>query len=200
MKASAIAVAALCSLVTMNSACVRSRVSPRAAETPRASMPHPEFVDVPPGSKLQVVIPILRSGGFIVPSVRRPGTNNTLSIETGGDFLGYERAHYRAMPREGGVRIRYVRSEVWEKGKTSTRRSPRLDLFSEAASARYVRLIYLVRLSLADHNMAIIASNDPATLVALSDRRECANGERGSTPDRRSPRFAPSLSRRLQAE
>lgn len=146
-----------------------------------ASSPSPvDFVDLQPGWKLRVVVPMLRSGGYILPSLKQEANGNT--IETGEDFLGYEQAYYRIMPRRnGGIRIRFSHAEVWEAGKTHTRPKPILQLFGQAASARHVRLVYLVRESKADHNMAILSSNDVSALGeltrALTDHAECRSSQ-----------------------
>jgi len=127
-------------------------------------------------------MPMLRSGGYVVPSVRNADPSSS-NIEVGDDFLGYEKDYYIVRARDdGGIRIEFSRAQVWEKGQTSTRRHPKLRLFSQAANARHVRLVYLIRVSEADHNMAILASDNVAALEestrAVTKNAACQNSEK----------------------
>lgn len=127
-------------------------------------------------------MPMLRSGGYVVPSVRNADPKK-LEIEASDDFLGYEKDHYVIRARnDGGIRIEFSRAEVWEKGKTSTRQHPKLRLFSQAANVKHVRLVYLIRVSETDHNMAIVASDDLAALEeatrTVTKNADCQNSER----------------------
>ena len=90
---------------------------------------------------------------------------NTIELKQGSDFEGYEKDFYGIAPgRDGGVQVHFSYAEVWENGKSQKRPEPSLALFQGMSSARYVRLVYLVRESNADHDMAIVASADPQTL------------------------------------
>ena len=72
-------------------------------------------------------------------------------------------------------------ADVWEKGKTHRRNKPLLDVFAAAAGAHYVRLVFLVRVSQADHDMAIVAADDAAALDeltrAVTHRAECRSAQ-----------------------
>ncbi len=144
-----------------------------------------EFVDLQPGWRVRVVVPMLRSGGYVLPSLQAHGAGNTMELKAGDDLLGYEKAYYKILPRPGGgIRIGFSRVEVWEKGRTHRQSKPLLDLFEEAAGARHVRLVYLIRESRADHNMAIVASDDLAALdeltQAVTRRAECNSSPKAS--------------------
>lgn len=123
---------------------------------------------------VQVVIPILRSGGYVLPSLKAEGSGGSQTVEAGSDFLGYERDFY-SVSREGtGVRVQFRRGQVWENGKMHSTHSPRLRFFVNGS--RHVRLVFLTRLSNADHDMAIVSSDDPAAL-AVAAREITAHGQ-----------------------
>jgi hypothetical protein len=144
-----------------------------------------DFLDLQAGWKLQVVIPKLRSGGYTLPSVKRAAANSS-EIKVGDDFLGYERDLYDILRRDdGGIRLRFRHAEVWDENRKMHRKSlPSLPLLEDATKARFVRLVYLIRVSSADHNMAIVSSNDVAALSELTQavvqKAECNNSERAA--------------------
>lgn len=179
--ASASLLQALCCILLLQTACLRR--TPNQPPTARAAF-STEYVDLRPDWTVQVVIPILRSGGYLVPSVVRSAAKDG-EVKTGDDFLGYERDYYAVRPRRGdGIQLRFSYAEVWEKGKTHKRQSARINLFEEAARFRHLRLVYLTRLSEADHNMAIVASDEPAALDELTRlvtrKAECRSSQQGS--------------------
>lgn len=139
-----------------------------------------EYVDLLAGEKVEVVVPILRSGGYVVPSVRNSEGG---TIETGDDFRGYQRDYYRLARRADGAQIRFQYAVVWEAGKTSRRHQPRVDLFRDVANLPRLRLVFLTRLSKADHSMAIVAANDEAAIDALTraviDKAQCSDSSIG---------------------
>lgn len=165
-----------------NVACVHQPRSAPARQ-PSSSVPsRADFIDLQPGWTVRVVVPMLRSGGYVVPSVKQSGAGNTIRLETGSDFLGYEKAFYRITSRrEGGIRIRFSHAEVWQEGKTRIHHKPLLPLFADLAEARYIRLVFLIRVSQADHNMAIVAGTDWAALDELT-RVVTQNAECRSVP------------------
>jgi hypothetical protein len=137
------------------------------------------YVDLRAGWRVRVVVPILRSGGFIATTTT-PLQGQPNSLSTGADFIGYETEYYAVRPRDGsGIRIAFTRAEAVEQGKTSRRTRPMLQLFSLFPGARFVRLVYLIRESQADHNMTLLAVTDESTLdklttgVMLNDLRIC---------------------------
>ncbi len=151
-----------------------------------ASPPAPppvDFLELEPGSAVHVVIPITKSGSYVLPSIRQMKPND-FEIDAGDDFVGYEKALYKVVARQdGGVNVRFEKVTDWKNGKTSSPDSPRLNLFADSNSFRYFRLVFLTRESQADHNMAIVAANDRENLKALSSAvtrsAECKTGETG---------------------
>ncbi len=103
-------------------------------------------------------------------------------MQTDEDFLGYEKDFYTVESHGGdGVEVHFVRAEIWEKGKAHRQAEPGLLLFPNRTDPRYIRLVYLVRESAADHDMAIIAALRPEALGGLTQavilRAECKSDE-----------------------
>ena len=149
-------------ILAMLTGCAGRKVAAPAA--PEAAAMDPGYLDVKAGWRLVVVVPVLKSGGYRLPSLLGQTGGNPAPVSTGPDFLGYETDIYAVAGNGAGVRIHFGSAEVVQDGNTSRRNSPRFTLFAPAASHRYVRLIYLVRESQADHNMAVVAADDVATL------------------------------------
>jgi hypothetical protein len=130
----------------------------------------PEFVELKAGSTVQVVIPITKSGSYVLPSLRQKTSGNNVDLEAGEDFDGYEKALYKVRRLgDDGIQIRFSHAEDWEHGKRSSRRTARLSLFEDLTEFRHIRLVYLTRESQADHNMAVVASKDADALKASTD-------------------------------
>jgi hypothetical protein len=124
-----------------------------------------------------VVVPILKSGGYRLPSLQLNG-QNAGSLKVGPDFVGYENDYYAVVKNGGGVRTEFRFAEVVKDGNTTPQSLPLVSLFNLPANMRYVRLIFLVRVSNADHDMAIAAAADPKALAAIT-RRVQANPDAG---------------------
>jgi hypothetical protein len=126
------------------------------------------YVDLEPGWRLRVVTPILKSGGYKPKLEGEPGAT---TLKTGADFLGYEIAHYAVEARSrSGERLVFTAAEVHNKDGVVAAVRPIVPLFRLPDKARYVRLIYLVRVSEADHDMAVVAANKRDALDPLTAR------------------------------
>jgi hypothetical protein len=144
----------------------RVQTSPAAAAQ-QAAIP-PPYVDLQSGWRVRVVTPLLKSGGYIVPSLAVSGADTT-HLVAGDDLIGYEKDYYTVAARQdSGIALRLADAEVWEKGTPHPVHEPKLRVFQTSDDARYVRLVYLVRVSQADHDMAIIAANDPTALDQIT--------------------------------
>lgn len=134
----------------------------------RPAPPPIDFLELEAGLTVQVVIPITKSGSYVLPSIRQLKPND-FEVEAGDEFVGYEKALYKVVARQdGGVDVRFEKVTDWKNGKISSPDSPRLNLFEDSNTFRYFRLIFLTRESQADHNMAIVAANDRENLKRLS--------------------------------
>lgn len=143
-----------------------------AARKPRvapAAVDRSNYIDLQPGWRLRVVTPVLKSGGYQLRPDGQQLSGNTIALSTGGDFLGYELSYYAVRSRHGtGVRLEFLSAEISEEGKTSAQSRPLAPLFQLPRSARYVRLIFLTRVSRADHDMAVVAAPESQDLDALT--------------------------------
>ena len=116
------------------------------------------YLDLEPGWELRVVVPLLKSGGFHVHDLSAPANNSTLSASS-EDFIGYRVFHYTISGRTNSVvRLKFLSAEVTRNGATIVEPHPPALPFALPTQTGHIRLVYLVRVSEADHNMAIIAS------------------------------------------
>lgn len=128
-----------------------------------------EYIDLRDGWRVRVVTPILKSGGYRFQTDVQEVAGNTITISAGTDFIGYETAYYAVRARsEGGVAIEFGSAEVTKEGKTTPQARPVASLFELPESAKYVRLLYVLRISHADHDMAVVATDKPETLDAFT--------------------------------
>jgi len=140
-----------------------------------------DFVELRPGNSVVVVVPILRSGGYVIPSLRTQTATSDGGLEAGPDFLGYERDFYTVTRASKGVRVRFSRGVVWRSGEVQQVQAPRVLLFEHMENTR-VRLVFLTRASEADHDMAIVSSGDLPSLNEIT-RRVTAQADCGNNRD-----------------
>jgi hypothetical protein len=159
--------AALAWALSLSGCAVRHTPAPAAAIQPV----NPGYIDLEPGWRLRVVTPILKSGGYRLNFTDETTSVNTITLSPGDDFLGYEVAYYAVKARHG---LEFASAETTREGRTAPQRHPVAHLFQLPRGARHVRLIYLVRASRADHDMAVAAAKDMDALDALT-RRVLAN-------------------------
>jgi hypothetical protein len=133
-----------------------------------AELLNPSFLNMQAGMRLRVVTPILKSGGYVVESLTPLSPGDFSNLRAGADYIGYESDHYAITKHGAGVRIDFLSGEIVKEGKPVRQLSPTLDLFKFPPEIRYVRLVYLVRVSRADHNMAIVGADNLKTLELVT--------------------------------
>jgi hypothetical protein len=130
-----------------------------------------DYVDLRPGWRVQVVTPVLKSGGYMPQITETSREGSDITFTTSDDFVGYERSYYAVKERNGGgVRIVFMSAWVTENGKRTRRSRPIVPIFELPDSTRFVRLIYTVRVSQTDHDTAIVAASDQQQLDKLTER------------------------------
>jgi hypothetical protein len=140
------------------------------------------YDDLRPGARVIDVFPKLRSGGYVLPSMQETAAGNTINVKPGSEFEGYEKDFYNVAPgNAGGVQVHFSRAEVWENGKSQRQPNPSLPLFERMTSFSYVRLVYLVRESNADHDMAIRGIGQSGVAGKSYARRNPAGNMRSIT-------------------
>ena len=149
----------------------------RTAHTPivHAQLPNNhDFIDLQAGWRLTVVTPITKSGKYVVQSREEPATG-TLSV--GDDFLGYEVAHYAVDDQgEGRILVRFSSAEITKDGKVEPQPRPSIQLFQRIGQAKHVRLLYFLRASSADHDMAVLVANQLDALDVLTQQVQANPG------------------------
>jgi hypothetical protein len=136
------------------------------------------YIDLEPGWRVRVVTPVLRSGKFKMRPKEFHADGKTVALQTGGDFLGYETDYYAVSAQNGdGVVVRFGSAEFTSNGKSSKRSQPLVPLFDLPENVRYVRLLFLTRVSQTEHDQAILGSPSLADLDALRKRVEDSPSE-----------------------
>ena len=140
-----------------------------ATRAPRQALtPSREYEDLQVGHTIRVITPLLRSGGLQLAgqAVARQGPEQLdVTVDSKAEFLGYEEALYVV---EAGLRIRLRSAVSVIAGGRTPQTAPRVPLFQLPRRTRSVRLLYLLRSSAVDHNMAILAAPDAAFLERLT--------------------------------
>ncbi len=136
---------------------------------PSYGSPNSDYIDIRAGWRLTAVTPILKSGGYVLKSLDRQNSGNTITLSADSDFLGYEVSHYAVRGQRGGrVRVEFSSAEITRDGKTLPQSQPIVPLFQLARRINFLRLIYLIRISQADHNMAVVVASRLDALDALT--------------------------------
>lgn len=128
------------------------------------------YTDLHAGSTIRIVVPLVRSGGFR-PDLRSSKLQgNTFSIGA-VDLVGYTTSFYAVTGRSGQVHLKFVSAEQTKDGKSApVAKAAALLPFELPRKSEYVRLVYLVRVSQADHNMAIIGCKNRDRLNVYTER------------------------------
>ncbi len=147
--------------------CVQKTVRPSGAPT---SANDNSYLDLKPGGRLRIVIPIVKSGGYRVATNCVQGDGRTI-VCSAPNLTGYEVVYYLIAGRaDGNVRLNFVSGEKTQNGKTVQETGPPVLPFPFPPQMQHIRLIYLVRNSEADHNMAIVASKNANALDIFTKR------------------------------
>lgn len=150
----------------MLAACAAHRT--RLASEPPAP-DNEAYIDLEPGWRLRVVTPILKSGGYQLQTSSPETTSGSISVSAEG-FIGFETAYYSVtQPVDGGLRIEFLSAVITKEGKTTPQPRSLVPLFALPDGVRFVRLVYLTRSSQADHDMAVVASDQKETLDAFTN-------------------------------
>jgi hypothetical protein len=118
------------------------------------------------------VVPLLKEAG--VPAATESGQQEgkTLLVSA-ANLAGYDVSYYSIdRASRGRVVLRFTAAEITRDGKSVQASQAPLLPFALPLTARHIRLIYLIRQSQSDHNMAITASNNLASLNAFTKRLE----------------------------
>ena len=129
------------------------------------------WVELQPGWRLRVITPLLKSGGYrLKSSDAQQDPGNTLTIRGADEFLGMETTWYHVQARtsQPGVRIQTGRVERVVEGQSQLAEKPAATLFPLPDDARRIRLLYLTRVSSADHDMLVVSGRTYRELEELT--------------------------------
>jgi hypothetical protein len=144
---------------------------PKTARAPSVATSPPNdnsYMDLAAGTNLRILVPILTSGRYQI-ATDSVGQGHGAIVLSAANLVGYEVSYYSVDGRDGGkTRLKFKSAEITKDAKTVPEaKAPPLP-FPLPVKVQHIRLIYLVRNSEADHNMAITASKDLAALNAFT--------------------------------
>jgi hypothetical protein len=143
---------------------------------PTPAADNSEYVDLAAGESLSITVPLLRSGKYVskFESVREQGTTITLAAS---DLIGFRVCRYGLEGRpDGRVSLKILSVDTTINGKTSRDKRVFAPPFPLPKGAEYVRLVYFVRSSQADHNMAIVSVKDRDAIEGFTKRLKADPG------------------------
>jgi len=129
-----------------------------------------EYLDLAAGTSLSINVPLLKSGGYVASMefVGESGTTLTISLP---DLIGFRVSQYSVQGKaDGRVRLKFTSATNTSDGESISEKKATPLPFDLPPNGRHIRLIYSVRSSIADHNMAITAARDVAELNAFTTR------------------------------
>lgn len=135
----------------------------------------PSFAELEAGWRVRVITPLLKSGGFVLKTTGQHEEGNTITLRAGDDFQGYETAIYAVgAHKKGGVSIALTDVTVNRNGQLTHPAKSFAPRLRQPGRLRHVRLLYMLKVSDADHNMAVLAAADSTRLAALTQRVQAA--------------------------
>lgn len=159
----------LCPVVLITTAAC-SHKDVRSSKPADIARPNNRYMDLEPGWKLRIVVPLLKSGGNRAVDLSPAPGSGTVTVSS-QDFIGYRVFHYAIVGKKAGaVRLKLLSAEVTRDGNKSVETHPPELPFTLPRRTEHIRLVYLVRVSEADHNMAIIASKQVETLNRFTEQ------------------------------
>lgn len=143
----------------------------RAVRVPKTATVAPQdnsYLDLKPGGTLRILVPLLKSKGSLTTVVSSSQEAKTISVAA-PDFVGYEVSYYTITGGSSGVvKLKFKSAEISRNRKTVQEPNPPALPFNLPRGPAHIRLVYLIRASQADHNMAILASKQLAALNAFT--------------------------------
>lgn len=148
--------------------CFRKTVHAPVAAT--SSPSDNSYMDLKPGERLRILIPVLSSGGHQVTWGSEHMEGNAIVLSA-TNVVGYELSYYSIEAKVNGkVQLKFVSAAKTIDGTTTPEGSaPKLP-FPLPVKPQHIRLLYLVRRSQSDHNMAITAAKNLQALNVFTER------------------------------
>jgi hypothetical protein len=128
------------------------------------------YFDLAPGWRLRIVVPLLKPGAEQAVQLAGQAEGNTIVLSA-PNLEGYQVSYYSVeRSGDGRVRLKFAAAETNRDGKTIPEPSAPVLPFPLPAKAGHIRLIYLIRESKSDHNMAIAISKRLNALNSFTER------------------------------
>jgi hypothetical protein len=102
----------------------------------------------------------MKSGRYTPAFTEQQTAGNVISLKASADFLGYETAHYAVTAQSrDGVWVQFRSAGVTKDGVTVPEAQAPAILSMPPRRMKYARLLYLLRVSESDHDMALLAAH-----------------------------------------
>jgi hypothetical protein len=118
---------------------------------------------------VHVVVPLLKSGEFRSDLVEQKAEGNTISLRA-SNLVGYTNSSYMVTGKPRSVHLTFVSAQETRDGKPTMLPAPPGLPFQLPPKSELVRLVFLVRVSQADHNMAVLGAKRLELLDAFTKR------------------------------
>jgi hypothetical protein len=130
-------------------------------------------VDLQPGWRIRTVTPLLKSGKYVPEFKTNESANGVVELSSSDDLIGYKTSYYSVVSgKGGGVALIFASAENFFGGKASPQPQPRVHLLEFPPDARFVRIVFLTRVSSSDHNQAVLGATSMADLDAFTEHVE----------------------------
>lgn len=128
------------------------------------------FLDLTPGGRLRIVMPVFKPGTSSVATSPQKQEGSTIEFSA-TNLIGYSSSYYAIEAwRSGKVRLRFASAEMTKGGVTKLEAKPPQLPFALPQKPARIRLIYLLRSSQSDHNMAIVAAAKQELLSTFTEQ------------------------------
>ena len=134
-------------------------------------------INLEPGFRLKVVAPLLQPGVREVKIVQSAGANGGPLEFTAEGLDGYETSYYAVQPREGGG-VQFALSSV-EQNRMNVITHPDEPAgfhFHLVSNARYFRLMFLRRASIADRDISLLGAPEWGLMLDSAQRFDTVAG------------------------
>jgi hypothetical protein len=156
----------LIATIMLISGCSHKTVVPAQAVTTSRN----SYLDLTSDWRLRILLPLAKEENSGVAANCVPGNGNAM-VCSAPNLIGYQMSYYSVDPAGGGsVRLRFTSADITIDGKKEPGSSAVQLPFALPTGAAHIRLIYLIRVSRSDHNMAIVGAQNPDALNVFTDR------------------------------
>lgn len=152
--------------LAMTVACTPHKTPPVAPV--RTTIADNSYMDLVPGKQIRIIVPLEGTTQAIQRAVANTD-GKTVALHS-HDVIGYRTIHYAIIgSRSGGVRLKFVSAETTIDRKSTPETQPPPLPFRLPRGTMHVRVAYMIRVSTADHNFAILAAKQIEALDSFTE-------------------------------